>query len=741
MRKTRRDFLKTAGAGALASVIPVQLNSENENLTNKYGNIQPGSNMIQSFHPDFRSYYPGIECYFFGNGLIIAALQTTSDQDEGTHCGLFVMSPEHFSRRASTLLFHPERGVEHTRFYLNIGNKHLQPEYKSTRVYRDNADDIPILVVEWESDQFIVREKFHSPVNIPAIIRDVEIINNGNLGVDITGTFLLYPNLMLFDEYYVDRNKFTLNASGYLNISMFSPDATRVGDRNIFFDLKDFKPGESRSVSIITTLNLSREEYEKISKDEMHRETTIYWKSKNSIDMHHDGLNHLYNVSKSSICATIAQSGKMDAGIWEYNLEWVRDQSMAAVASCMINSLDRAESILTRILKNSVDESGSTTDASRSRTIDMAELDQNGQLLYALWTHWVWSGEDNLIKNYWNKIQKVADYVLNSECYDSHSGLVKNSREFWERNSNHGVEEGYENAYQLWDIIGLEKISRMAAHLNLHEESRRWQRASALMKKSFLGHPKYSLVEEGRFIKRRGAGGDVQRIFEPPDRNALIAGMPLATEKSPLCDPDTSSVLPIVFEIVDPKSSLAANTLQDMEKLWNQRWDIGGYGRYNVLSEPDSPGPWPFASLFVARAYLESGNHDRVWRILDWMLKVQGGKGGAWWEFYGERPTPPLPPVGIVVWTWAELIMLFVNHIIGIRPQEDSIIIRPKLLKKLENLDASFTIRDQKISLAIKKQKLETFAVVAGKKNKMPNGTLIIPYPENDISVEIFLKE
>jgi hypothetical protein len=281
----------------------------------------------------------------------------------------------------------------------------------------------------------------------------------------------------------------------------------------------------------------------------------------------------------------------------------------------------------------------------------------------------------------------------------------------------------------------------MAAHLGFQEEGERWRRASALMKKSFLGHPKYALVEEGRFIKRRAADGDIQRIFEPPERKDMIAGMPLSIENSPLCDPDTSSVLPIVFEIVDPKSSLAANTLQDMEKLWNQRWDLGGYGRYNVLSEPDSPGPWPFASLFIARAYLESGNYDKVWRILDWLLNVQGGKGGSWWEFYGERPTPPLPPVGIIVWTWAELIMLFVHHMVGIRPQEDSIIIRPKLLNKLKNLDASFTIRNHKISLAIKRRNLETFAVVNGKKNKMPGGTLIIPYPENDISVEIFLKE
>ncbi len=180
----------------------------------------------------------------------------------------------------------------------------------------------------------------------------------------------------------------------------------------------------------------------------------------------------------------------------------------------------------------------------------------------------------------------------------------------------------------------------------------------------YLSHPKFSLIDQGRFIKRRLASGEVQRTFEPPNRKSMPQGMPLNVESVSLCDPDSANVLPIVYGIVDPASPVALKTLESMEELWNQRWDGGGYGRYHVTSEPDSPGPWPFPTMFIARAYLETGNDEKVWRALRWLQEAPGGKAGAWLEFYGDRPTPPLPPVGIVVWTWAEILMFFIHHLL-----------------------------------------------------------------------------
>jgi hypothetical protein len=50
--------------------------------------------------------------------------------------------------------------------------------------------------------------------------------------------------------------------------------------------------------------------------------------------------------------------------------------------------------------------------------------------------------------------------------------------------------------------------------------------------------------------------------------------------------------------------------------LWNQVWKGGGYGRYHLSSEPDSPGPWPFPSLFVAGANAEMWEVKKQLRFL-----------------------------------------------------------------------------------------------------------------------------
>jgi len=141
--------------------------------------------------------------------------------------------------------------------------------------------------------------------------------------------------------------------------------------------------------------------------------------------------------------------------------------------------------------------------------------------------------------------------------------------------------------------------------------------------------------------------------------------------------------------------------LKSLEALWNQDWKTGGYGRYHVTSEPDSPGGWPFASLFIARAAIEAGDEAKVWRILRWLDQVPGAQAGTWFEFYGQRLAPPFPQVGIVVWNWAELIVLYVQHIIGVRPGEHGLAIRPRLPKGLKTAQANLTLCGRNLNLRI----------------------------------------
>lgn len=739
MSTTRRDFIKRAGAVAGIVSVPVFPKEKGPfpGCADLEGPAPEPSASEQNLHIDFRSNLPGTECFFIGNGMITAALQSASES--GTHCGLFVMSPEHFGRRASTFLFHPERGVEHTRLTVATKEGSFVPSYGKSKVVWEYPLGIPTIVVEWEAGGCLVREELYCPIKDPALIRHVTVTNRSGSPADIGIIPRLYPNLMLFDEYQVDRSRFTLTASGFLRMQMFSKEATGVGDRNLTIDMKGLGPGGSASSDIVLTTGGSREEFEAKGLAVMKRETADYWNSRTSADMHHEGLNHLFGVSKTCLRASVGRSGKVDGGIWQYNLEWVRDQSMIAMALLMLGSDDEGESILRRILDRSVDESGGTVDSSRTRPPELMEIDQNGVLLHAIWTHWMWTGDDHLIRSYWPKMKKVADYVLQPVFRDPETGLLKNSREFWERHSGYGVREGYENTYQLFNIIGFEKIARMAAHLGESADSNRWMEASALMKRSFLSDPRFSLVDDGKFIKRRLTTGEVQRTFEPAARASMPQGMPLAVEKVSYADPDTSSVLPIVYGLVDGGSSLALRTLESMEVLWNQRWEGGGYGRYHVTSEPDSPGPWPFPTMFVARAYHEAGNSAKVWRALNWMTGVQGGRSGAWLEFYGERPVPPLPPVGFVVWTWAEIVMFIMHHFLGVRPQEGKLTLRPRLLDGIGASEARFSVHGRSVSLTVNRGAEKPHALLEGRPAELARGVLEMPYPERDVKVEMFI--
>ncbi|MEX2089603.1 MAG: hypothetical protein WEB62_07505, partial [Bacteroidota bacterium] len=263
--------------------------------------------------------------------------------------------------------------------------------------------------------------------------------------------------------------------------------------------------------------------------------------------------------------------------------------------------------------------------------------------------------------------------------------------------------------------------------------------ASALMKESFLRHPKFSLVDGGRFVKRRLATGEVQRTFEPPNRQSMPKGMPLNVETTSYCDPDAANVLPIMLGVVDAKSPLATKTLESMEHLWNQRWTTGGYARYDVTSEPDSPGPWPFATMFIARSYFEAGNDEKVWRSLNWLLNVQGGKAGSWLEYYGDRPTPPLPPVGIVVWTWSEILMFFIHHMLGVRPNPRNLVVRPRLLTGLNELTAKLVVHGQDVTLKVVRSAAVPAAIVDGKSVALVNGSLTLPLPQKPMSISITL--
>lgn len=726
-RFERREFLRYIGAGAIATTIRTSPDAGQDGA--------PANE--QKVHPDFRTNNPGLEYFIHGNGKILVSLQTSPKPESGTHCGLLVMSSEHFARKMSTYLFHPERGLQNTRFTLSVNGKGYGPEAGQTTIKWEYPDSVPTIVIEWAGGGCKVREELACPIGDPVLVRTVTVENTSSSPVNPTGIILLYPNLMLFDEYHVDRQRATLAAEGYEKLEMFCLGEATPGDRHLNVKFGEILPGAGKTSTIVLTLNMPRARFEKKGLSAAMKETKKYWSQRSTFDANHEGLNHLFNSSVAGLRAAVADSGKMDASIWQYNFEWVRDQSMVVIASVLAGHTDVAKVSLRRILDRSIDEEGRARDASRQRPPETAELDQNGQLLYALWTYWMWTGDDSIIKQYWRKIKAVGNYVLKPLFLDPSTGLVRNSREFWERDPGFGVKEGYENTYQTWNIVGLEAGADIARLMRDRAVARQWMDAAGRMKSSFLNHPKFSFVDDGVLVKRKLLNGEVQRTFEPPDRKSMPPGVPLNVEKVSYCDPDTGSVYPIILGVIDPKSPVSIKTLDSMELLWNQRWNTGGYARYNVTSEPDSPGSWPFATLLVVRAYFEAGNDEKVWRGLDWLLHERGGKAGAWFECFADRPVPPLPPLGIVPWTWAELMMFFVHHLLGVRPTKNELVIQPRLLTGLENVKATLRVHGYLIEIGLTRSEKEKSALVNGKRVPLVNGVLKLPLPVRKTTIDL----
>lgn len=667
--------------------------------------------------PDAKTNPARVEYFFLGNGRLIAAVQSSPQEEAGAHTGLLLWSPQHFVRKATTLLYNQRTGLRLTRAVLTVGDQTYTAQPGATIEWDDVA--YPAIRIRWKGGDSTVEEHLYIDPSAAVLVREIRV--TPPVG---TVTLTLSPNQFYFDEYDVDRTRGILRARGWARLELHCASQPRVHDRDLEIPVSGDGPARfiySLNEEAPVTLGNPRTAWDKAGK----------------LDASDPRLEFLFRRAQSGLRAVVALNGKMDGGPLQYNFEWVRDAVMTGTGALLCGLPSVAESILRRAVERNLDDEGRTAETARLRPDDIIELDQNGQLLWALRSHWVWTGNDTLIRGAWPRIRAAADFVLRPVFRDPAVGLVRNSREFWERTPAYGVLEGYELAYQAWNIVGLRHAAEMATHVGDSDSARRWRHAAELMLSSMLSHPRFALVDGGRFIKRRLTNGDVQRTMRPPDPSFIPETMPLRTESTASCDPDTTMALPVALGLVDPRGELARNTLAALEELWNQRWTGGGYGRYHVNSEPDSPGPWPFASLFVARAYAEAGDDRRVWRVLEWLLSVPGAASGAWFEFYGDRPSPPLPSVGIIPWTWAEIVFLLVHHVAGVRPAPNHLLIRPHLLAGVSQMHLRLPVNGVNLDLTLERTVGESFAEVNGRRVPLPPEGVRLPRPKEDVTVHI----
>lgn len=655
-------------------------------------------------HPDVRTRLKDVSYFFLGNGLIQAAVQW-APAGEGSPVGLLVMDPEVLGKKREALTMDQDSGLEKTMLRVTTEQAVLGPEPGAVQARWLAGAAVPTVQVAWDKKPLRVEERLSCPsLARPALVRDI-IVENCSEG----------------------RVRAVVQ--------------TGVRDRLVRREIDLGPRGRERFTIEYRLDSLAREvDLGFIDASDPEPEAAGRWERLTAISFGSDSLDHFFSTAKSQLTAVISRSGRVDGSLWQYNREWARDQAMLAAALCLVGEFGMARLMLDRLLIEFVTQEGDTVDSSQLRDPEEVELDQNGFLLTALEDYVRWTGDTDLVKKHWLKVMALAEFPLKDVFRHAASGLLSNRREFWERHRAHGIARGMEMAHQLYASLGLTAAASLARLIGRDEKSVSWNVEAARLKIGMLQNEKYGLVDKGRLIKRRAIDGSVQEVIEALPEAQLPPTVPLAANGPHYLNPDTSVALPIALGFIAGDSPLAGKTLESLETLWNQAWTGGGYGRYHVSSEPDSPGAWPFPSLFVARACVEAGNVAQAARILRWLGTLTGAAAGSWFEFYGERLAPPFPQVGLTPWTWAEMAFLLVHHVLGVRPAHDHLRLRPKFLPDMGPVRASFPLRRGRLSLEVTRDRKAKTLRVESDARILVQGKddVLLAYPETgDLKVRV----
>jgi hypothetical protein len=431
-------------------------------------------------------------------------------------------------------------------------------------------------------------------------------------------------------------------------------------------------------------------------------------------------VQEIYDKARFGLPGMVADDGTMDAGLFEYGAQWVRDTSCTALGALHAGHFETARAALGRILTKMISRDGATIAGGFDKP-DMEQFDQMGELLHLLRAYRDWTGDDSLIREHRELLLALIERPLRPEFRDD-SGLVHNRREFWER----WFTDAYELAYQTYVILGLRDAAELAPALGAADRAARWRSEADKMLQAVLHHPTRALVDRGRLIKRRKVTGEVADY--PDAFKGFQPDAPMNTEQHHSLLPDASMALPIALGVIDPRSDVSLRTLDDLEELWNTRWSDGGYDRYHTSTQPDQPGPWPFATTFILRAQHDAGLFERSRRSLEWLDTCPGGRSGF---FFEEIPSIRSlnKSCGLVCWTSGEIALFVVHHYLGVPfGPGGELLIKPALYPGSPEVKADLRFRQGRLHLQIRGSGPVQHAVVNGAVVQLrPDGAVRLP--------------
>jgi hypothetical protein len=422
-------------------------------------------------------------------------------------------------------------------------------------------------------------------------------------------------------------------------------------------------------------------------------------------------LRDTYLSARNTLPAVIAPNGVIIAGPFQYGEgQWVRDSSNTLIGAIHAGHFELARAGLERILTHLINDDGSTLVASETQSPDREQFDQMGEFLQALKAYRDFTGDDSLVRQYRDKIIAMVERPLKPQFCDATTGMVHNRREYWERT----FDDAYELIYQGYVVLGLRTAADLAEPLAAGDRAAAWRAAADKMWNSAISDPKFALVEDGKFIKRRNVDGKKFDIFSNP--HPYQRGGPedaIEAETVHALNPDSTAALPIALGLVDPRSPLALATLDDLEKIRAERWHGDGYMRYASTCELNQIGPWPFATCFVLRAQHDAGLLDRSRRSLAWLHEV--GPSGAWTEAICAKRSGA-NWCGIIVWTTGEIPLFVVRHVLGIRFDGAAPVLKPAPYPNTGPLKADLRFREERLKLTIPGPGPYDYALVDGRR-------------------------
>ncbi len=678
-----------------------------------------------------RSFVLGREYFVLRSGRIQVIVQ--SDRLDTVSAVLWLAFDARDSKqnasKANAYNFAGGAGFLRSTLQVELGDFLFTPLGHETRVRWTQVDGVPAIEAQWWAGGILVTELFFAQGESGCFLRRI-VLESRNMG----GSEAVALVLKLPSGIATEKNGWLTTSDARSHIAITTDAASHLDSGELRIELAGLLPGQRVSYDTWMVLALVPDELILPSPSELvqfHVASQRQWLRCSSISTPDSLVQGLFDRARFSLNGMIGDDGTMDAGIFEYGGQWVRDTSNTIVGLLHAGHFELAGTALRQVFARMISDDGRTMISGQFDEPEREEFDEMGELLHALRCYVDWTGDATLIRDMRSKILAVIERPLAPQFRHA-SGLIQGRREYWERTTDFGLE----SVYQFYVVLGLRCAISLAPLFGAEANIPRWQAEEQRMLQVILHAPRWSMIQDGRIVKRKALDGIVTREIAS---YVAAPDVPMKTERIHLAEPDAGCALPIALGLVDPKGPVAQTTLDFLEGLWSARWFGGGYERYHSSAQPDQPGPWPFATCFLLRAQHDAGMYDRSRRTLAWMDSVQGGNSGAWFE---EIPLirSQAPHAGILPWTSAEITLFTVRHLLGVHFEGGQMVLRPNLYPGSGPVRATLRYRSATMELHLPGAGRARYAMIGERRVQAgSDGSVVVPKDFSGGKITVFL--